>query len=98
MKNKAFIYFLISLIVFIIGLQTTSFAWWGDHSPKVMWIYFAVKFISFVFAILALFNSFKQIKNKQYNAALNWVSLIGVSVDYRLIVIYFLFFIVFYLA
>jgi hypothetical protein len=34
MKNKAFIYFLVSLIVFIIGLQTASFAWWGGPFTK----------------------------------------------------------------
>jgi hypothetical protein len=77
MKNKAFIFFVISILFFCIGMQKTQGAWWGRTTFAFLWRLFWPIFISFIFSALAFFKSILQIRHKQYNPALNWVALIG---------------------
>ncbi|HLX93743.1 MAG TPA: hypothetical protein VKR32_18795 [Puia sp.] len=77
MKNKAFIYFLVSIAVFWGGAQYAQVAWWGHRPPPILWAFLLATLISFVLAILAILFSIAQIKTKQYNQILNWIVLVG---------------------
>jgi len=77
MKNKAFIYFLVSAVLLYIAVQTAMGAWWGRPAAGSVWIFLLVISVSFLFSLLALFKSSVQMRYKQFRPVMNWIALVG---------------------
>jgi hypothetical protein len=80
MKYKALISLLASIIFFCVMVtQNSRGAWWGHGLPPIFRVFFIVTLLSFLLAIFSVFFSIGQmkVKSKQYNAILNWITLVS---------------------